>query len=487
MFLTGEFAYKIKKPLRLPFLNFSSLERRHHFCEEEVRLNRRLAPEIYVGVIPIGGSKAHPVLDTQPAIEYAVKMREFPSAARLDRCIATGFIDPADILEFAELIGVFHAKLPPALVDSAIGSAANVRAMVEKNLKETAEASPGRLPPEGAVHTHLLKRGHELDTVLRERKRGGAIREGHGDLHLENLIYWRGKILPFDALEFDPSLRYIDVVDETAFFAMDLIAHGRSDLAYIFLTRYLEVTGDYAGLAVLNYFMIHRALVRAKVRAIKASQSNREQLGTTVDPYLTLAEQLTEFRRPVLIITRGFSGSGKTTLTERLIPGLPALRVRSDIERKRLAGLAERQCSHSDIGGGIYSADLSEATYAKLASCAETGLRGGLNMIVDAAFLSAEQRQRFMNLAIRVDAEFLILDCRASVGTLRQRIAAREARAGDASEATVDVLAYQLTTSDELTPPERERAIRVDTEVPGATENTLAQIRAFAFTAGDRR
>ncbi len=466
--LTGKIALKIKKPVKLPFLDFSSAEIRQRFCEEELRLNRRLAPEIYVDVVSIGGTRDNPTLDSEPAFDYAVRMREFSADARLDRQIADGAVRAPAIAALAELIGEFHAGLPAAPFDTEFGTAAEVVRSVEKNLAETELAVPGSLGPDSAVHEYLLDEGARLDSALTHRKQAGAIKEGHGDLHLENLVCWQDRILPFDALEFDPNLRWIDVIDEAAFIVMDLIAHDAEDLAFTFLNRYLEITGDYDGLAVLRYYLVHRALVRAKVRAIKAAQSDTTSPAKEAALYLELAAQFVLPTHPVLIITHGFSGSGKSTWSEGLIPGMPAIRIRSDVERKRLAGLSERQRSDSPIGGGIYAEELSTQTYATLAHHAETGLRAGLNVIVDAAFLVRQQRQQFADIAERAEADFVILECAADPATLRNRIVARQAANVSVSEADLCVLEYQLKTSEELDEAERRRTVTIDTE---ATKN----------------
>lgn len=476
--LAGELAYKIKKPVKLPFLDFTTLAARRRYCEEELRLNRRLAAALYLGLTPIGGTRERPRLGAHPAIEYAVRMRRFPADARLDVKLADGAVDDADIVELAELIGGFHAGLPPAPPGSPFGTPAEVRQAVERNLAETADAWPAGLPASSPVRRFLSAAGAALEPVLEARKQSGAIREGHGDLHLENLVAWPSRIVPFDALEFDPALRWIDVIDETAFVFMDLIAHERTDLAYRFLNRYLEVTGDYAGLRLAEYYAVHRALVRAKVRAIRAGQTPEAQAMRAPARYLRLAERLAESRRPALILAHGVSGSGKTTWTDRLIPRLPAVRLRSDLIRKQLSGLDERASSDSPIRGGIYSAASTEATYRALARGASAGLRGGFDVIVDAAFLDRARRQAFSELAADCGSAFVILDFHAPADALRRRIENRRAGRGDASEATLAVLDDQLAHRDALSAREHEVAIRVDTEDGPRIDRIAASIRA---------
>ncbi len=477
--LTGKIALKIKKPVKLPFLDFSSADARRRYCEEEIRLNRRLAPDIYLDVVAIGGTRDDPVLESEPAIDYAVRMREFPADARLDRQIAEGAVREADIAKLAELIGEFHAALPAAPADSARGTSAEVIKSVARNLAETAAALPARLARDSEVHRYIIARGKRLEEALQQRKQAGAIREGHGDLHLENIVRWHDRFLPFDALEFDPELRWIDVIDEAAFVVMDLLAHGAEDLAFTFLNRYLEITGDYDGLSVLRFYLVHRALVRAKVRAIKAAQQADVDPTEAAAPYLELAERLVVADGPLLLITHGLSGSGKSTWSERLIPALPAIRIRSDVVRKRLVGMSERQRSGSPVGGGIYAENLSALTYETLERYAETGLQVGLNVIVDAAFLSVEQRESFANLADEAGADFVILECVADASTLRRRIVARQAADTNVSEADLSVLEHQLRTSDRLTKAERARTVSIDTEANENNQAVLEQIRAI--------
>jgi hypothetical protein len=476
--LTGERAYKIKKPVRLPFLDFTTLENRRHYCEEELRLNRRLAPELYLGVVPIGGSRTAPRLGEEPAIEYAVEMREFSSDMRLDRCIARDEIGTSDITTFAETIGRFHAALAATPPDTRYGGAEAVLAVIGRNLEETAAAITGEFDIDGALRDYLTGRARWHD-ALERRRESGSIREGHGDLHLENLAYWDKRIIAFDALEFDPALRWIDVIDETAFVTMDLIAHDRRDLAFCFLNRYLEITGDYAGLELLRFYMVHRALVRAKVRAIKAAQAPDERPADAQRPYVSIAREFLAPKATRLLITHGLSGTGKTTLTQQLIGLLPAVRVRSDIERKRRAGLDERARSRSPLGAGLYTQGSTESTYAALADHAETGLAAGLDIIVDATFLHRAERQRFASVAARAGAKLVILDFQASDEVLRNRLAERQRHARDASEATLEVLEHQRTHRENLTPAEREHAITIDTEETVPMEAFVERIRAI--------
>ena len=458
VFLTGRYAYKVKKPVKLPFLDFSSLKLRKRFCDEELRVNRRLAPEIYLGVVPIGGTPASPRIGRKPAFEYAVKMREFPADARLDRRLAANRVPRAAVAEFGSSLARFHADLPVVrgIRAAEIGSAA------QRNVDELAALlGNGSARELKALRAWTERHCAKLAPVFVQRA-ASAHRECHGDLHLQNLLWQNDKIVAFDALEFDRKLRDIDVISEIAFLAMDLQAHDRADLAYELLNRYFEVGGDYGGIEVLPFYLVYRALVRAKVAAIKQAQSAAE--GHDAERYLKTAAELASAKTPLLVITHGLSGSGKTTVTDELVSRLPAIRARSDLERKRLHGLAAAARSGSGLGLGLYAAAASERTYAALAEIADRLLRNGQNALVDATFLRRAERLDFRQVAAVNGARFAILDCTAPPDELRRRIKARARKGRDASEADLGVLERQLVTAEPLDRAERRHVVAVDTK-----------------------
>lgn len=461
--LTGKYAYKVKKPVKFPFLDFTTLERRKKFCEEELRLNRRLAPSLYLDVVPIGGTVEKPRIGQVPAIEHAVKMRQFPSKALVDRKLATGGVTAEDFHAFAEMLADFHAHLEPASPDTRHGSAGLIIQTTLDNLRELESASAARdLDALGPIGDWTEKQCARLEQTFTRRKAGGAIRECHGDLHLKNLVHLDGRIVAFDALEFEPELRWMDVMSETAFLTMDLLAHDRSDLAHELLSRYLECSGDYAGFDVLRFYLVYRALVRAKVAALGDWQAHSTVDGTA---YLRLAAQLSaRTGTPLLAITHGLSGSGKSTVAERLIGSLPAVRIRSDLERKRLFGFSSGADTRSGVATGIYDASASARTYSVLGEYARLGVEAGFNVIVDAAFLHRAERSAFAALAARTGASFVVLDCQCPETVLRDRIARRRAAREDPSEATVDVLAHQLAHAEPLTADEQSRAVGIATD-----------------------
>ena len=476
VFLTGRYAYKVKKPVKLPFVDFSTLKRRKRFCDEELRVNRRFAPELYRRVVPIGGNLAAPRIGRTPAFEYAVEMREFPSEARLDRRLAANGVPRAAFGELGARLAELHAGLPR--VRGARGEELCAAAL--RNIDELeAVAKDGYAQALAALRAWTEHECERLEPVFARRAASGAHRECHGDLHLQNLLWRDGKIVAFDALEFDRKLREIDVISEIAFLAMDLHAHDRADLEYELLSSYLETSGDYGGVDVLPFYLVYRALVRAKVAAIKAAQSAAE--GHDAQRYLETAVALsardrqgwrecrkrrTHFaaRAPLLVITHGLSGSGKTTVTDELVSRLPAIRARSDFERKRLHGLEPLARSGSGLRAGLYAAAASLKTYAALAEIADGILRNGQNALIDATFLRRRERLDFRQIAAANAARFAILDCAAAPAELKRRIRARARKGRDASEADLTVLEYQLSTVEPLDRAERRHAVTVDTE-----------------------
>lgn len=467
--LTGEFAYKLKKPLDLGFLDFSSLAKRLDACREEVRLNRRLAPDIYLDVVPISGTSESPCVNgAGEAFEYAVKMRQFPADATLDRLDAAGALQPAQIEAIAATVARFHENdCARATTDSVWGSPDAVWQPVAQNFVQIAprldaEADRDRL---ATLERWSLAEHARLAPLMEARKRDGWVRECHGDLHLGNLAWVDGHPLVFDCIEFNPALRWIDVQSEIAFCHMDLLQRGHPEWAWLFLNVWLERTGDFAGLALLRYYVVYRALVRAKVAVLRAGQLDgaaRRAAFDTVRALLDLALSFTRFSPARLDITHGLSGSGKTTVTHRLMQAPGAIRVRSDVERKRMAGLDALATSGSGVGDGLYAGDATRRTYARLAAYADQLLDARWPVIVDATFIARWQRDLLRDAARKHGVPFRILDFPVDIPTLRARIVERARAGGDASEANLDVLQHQLDSEEPLTV--EEQTLRVYAE-----------------------
>jgi aminoglycoside phosphotransferase family enzyme/predicted kinase len=461
--LAGPWAYKVKKPVNLGFLDFSSLDKRRWYCDEELRLNRRLAADLYLEVIPITGTPESPRLrGPGEAIEYAVRMKRFPQEALLPRVMERGELQPRHVDALARTVADFHERVSRAAADNPLGTPRLVQAPPQENLRYLA-----RLVAEAPRKAQLERLQKWTDDEFRARHadfaarhRDGFIRECHGDLHLGNMVLLDDEVRIFDCIEFNEDFRWIDVISDVAFAAMDLEHRGRTDFARRFLNAYLERTGDYAGLAVLPYYLVYRALVRALVDVIRSGQlqgsaSEAKQLDEELHGYLDLAERWTQPRQPTLTITFGVTGSGKTSGTQPLVEREGAIRVRSDVERKRLFGLRPEAPSGAASGGGIYSREATDRTYQRLADCAAAVIRAGFPVIVDATFLTRRRRERFGKLAAELGAGFRIAEFAADDATLRQRVEERLREGKDASEATVAVLLDQLRAREPLQADER--------------------------------
>jgi aminoglycoside phosphotransferase family enzyme/predicted kinase len=453
--LTGTFAYKIKKPVDPGFLDFSTLALRQQACADEVRLNRRLAPEMYLGVVAITGSPDTPHINGQgSAIEYAVKMRQFPPDATLDRLDERGELGIVQIDMLAARLARFHLnECPSAPADSAWGEPETIAKPVAENfqllIERSNDAAERRRLEE--LQNWCDAEHARLTPLMHERKRKGMIRECHGDLHLGNLAWVEGQLLIFDCIEFSAVLRWIDVISEVAFCFMDLLHRRHGDLAMRFLNAWLETSGDHEGLALLRYYAVYRALVRAKVAALRAAQpGGSAALRVEVSSCLLLAEQLTQNMPTQLWITHGLSGSGKTTLSQTLLQDYGMIRLRSDVERKRLAGPDALAHSGTGIGQGLYTQQASRRTYEHLSLLTEQLLATGWPVIVDAAFLERWQRDMFRAIAKRRAVRFQILDIQEDPATLRERVNLRASRGKDASEADLHVLQHQLDSAQPL-------------------------------------
>lgn len=482
--LIGESAYKFKKPVDLGFVDFTTLEKRHTCCREEIRLNGRLAPSLYLGVESVTGSVEAPRIGGEgTAIEYAVHMKRFPQDALLSHLLERGELRPAHINAFAREVAEFHRGLEPAPSASRFGNPEQVHKPVSDSFSHVADSVADA---EVLEHVRRLREWSDLEFADRQadfarRKQGGAIRECHGDMHLGNIVLLDGQVTIFDCIEFNEDLRWIDVMSEVAFAAMDLEDRGRSDLGHRFLNAYLQRTGDYDGLAVFHFYAAYRAMVRAKVAALRGLQdgvdeAERGRLLEELKGYLHLAEKYSHPGRPWLLITHGVSGSGKTHGTQTLVDELGAIRIRSDVERKRLFGLEPDEHSDPKLSADMYSAEATRRTYDRLREQAGTILDAGFPAIVDATFLRREHRDAFRGLAQDRSVPFRILDFRAAEETLKTRVARRKQAGSDASEADLAVLAGQLERQEPLSHDELPAVLVVDTEQELAGKRLQAEV-----------
>ena len=468
--LCGQFAYKIKKPVNFGFLDFSSLELRRHFCEEELRLNRRFAPELYLTVVPVTmGKRGVEIEGDGPAIDYAVKMRRFDEQQLLDTIAARGGLNTALLRAIARELAQLHTGLPACYPDpdsDEPGTPAALHEAIEQNfqlIRQYAVATP-QLRQLQAVQQWSLQRYDELLPVLAQRVLDGRVIDGHGDAHLGNIALVDGAVRLFDCIEFNPSFRIMDSMAEIAFLTMDLDARGYHEQSHRLLTDYMEYRGDYAGLALLDLYRSYFAMVRAKVSLLREPAQHETITATDsyqeFSRYLGLAHHYTHPNQTFLAITHGVSGTGKSTIAGTLVATSGAVRIRSDVERKRLAGLAPEQRSAPQQQASLYSSAMSKKTFTRLEALAVMAVEAGFPVVIDATFLHRRVRDHFRQLAHKLAVPFVIIDCTAEPGQLRQRLIERERQRQDASEANVAVMEEQLSIVQALTP--REQTYRLE-------------------------
>jgi aminoglycoside phosphotransferase family enzyme/predicted kinase len=476
--LTGDFAYKIKRPVRYPFVDLSSAERREFSCREELRLNRRFAPELYLDVCEITAECGVARINGGgQAIEHSVKMLQFERAAELNRLLERNSITPLELATFGRQLVAIHARLPKSALADAWGHPEHVQALILRNLDECAQAANAFHAGADveALREPLAARLCSLANFMATRRADGWIRECHGDLHSGNIVRRGARLVAFDCMEFEPAFRWIDVADEVSFLLSDLGARGYALHAHAFLGGYLAQAGDYQICRLLRTYQAHRALVRAKIVALNADDARDSELRLLHATFACRVRYAASVLNPIgprLLLTFGLSGAGKTWLARQLSERLGAIHLRSDLARKRLAGLAEAARTGSRLGQDLYSERANTQVYRKLRRDAEDVLAGGYDVIVDATFGRRTDRAEFRHLAERCGVEMSLIICRAPIETLRARINAR-AGSADASEADERVLAWQIQHQEAPDAAEEACAINADTTDPVVVEWVL--------------
>lgn len=475
--LAGGHALKLKRPVQWPFADFSTLDRRERFCREELRINRRTAPGLYLDVLPITGTPGAPrVGGAGPVIDWGVWMRRFDEAALFDHLAREGHLTEQHVVALAATVAAFQAAQAPS---PRYGDPGEVLRWAQDNLAELRTLCSQR-PGWSVASVQGLDRlddwtstrHAQLATLVQRRRVEGAVIEGHGDLHLANIAWHEGAPLLFDAIEFEPSLRHADRMSDLAFVFMDLLDHGLPRLAWRWLSGVLEQGGDYDGLPLLRWFAVYRALVRAKVALL----GEGSQADAVARRRIALAQALAWPSAPArLVVVCGLSGSGKSTVALGLVEALGAVRVRSDVERKRLHGLAPTQRPAEPAL--VYNAASTELTYARLGAAACAALAGGVSVIVDAVFNRRDERDAMRRIAAESGADCVVVDCRAGEATMRARIERRLAAGTDASDADAAVLAMQQR-SREVPDPREGTTFVMDTDC--ALPQCRARVEALA-------
>jgi len=480
--LTGQYAYKIKKPVDFGFLDFSTLELRKHYCEEELRLNRRLAEPLYLEVLPITGSPEQLVIggDGEP-FEYMLKMRQFRQNQLLDQQQEAGELKPELLSSLAKQVANFHNSLEPIADDKPLGTPEAVYAAMQENFDQIRPL---------ISDTSLLSQLDNLEAwtqttferhrdLIAQRRTDGYVRECHGDLHLANITVYEGRVTVFDCIEFNEPFRWIDVINDLAFLLMDLESRREPALANLVLNTYLEYRGDFEALPLLPLYKAYRALVRAKIALFtmgnpSLAEQEKEGLMQHYRDYAQLAEDYSNIPNRYMLATVGLSASGKTCVSAAMSAELGLIRLRSDVERKRLHGLAPLEDSQSPTGANLYSPEANEKTYVRLAKLASDLLAAGLPVIVDAASLKEKERALFAAVAESQGVPFALIHCEAPEALRKEWVRNRK---GDASEATVELLDAQKDWFEPLTAEETSYTVHLRSDQEHVAEAVADRIR----------
>lgn len=462
VFLVGKRVYKVKKPVDLGFLDFTTLARRRFFCEEEVRLNRRLAPDIYLGVVEIKGTPPNIRFGGEgPTLEVAVEMRRLPAERMLDQLVRVNAADPKLMDAIGSTVASFHAAAETGGEIDQLGGIDTIRTNWEENFTQTAGFGSELLPPEWRDSLRSY-----VDTFLeRERPRfaarvsAGRSRDCHGDLQAQH-VCCTDPIRIFDCIEFNHRFRFGDIAGEIAFLAMDLDRLGRADLATRFLNAYFEVSGDYEAVPLLDFYRAYRAYVRGKVLGFQVT--DRPELLSEARDYFSLALRYSNPKPRRLFITSGVMGSGKSTVAREVSLRIGAPVIRTDAVRKRLAGLTPAERALHGFGEGLYTPQMGRRTYAETLRLAGEMLLGG-PVIIDGSFSLAEERNEARRLAERFGALFTLLWCDAPDEVIAARLRQRATDPHEVSDGRAELLAEHRAHYE--SPAHEPDVIRIDTSV----------------------
>lgn len=463
--LTGDYAYKLKKAVNFGFLDFSTLELRQHFCQEELRMNQRGAPELYLEVVPIrqNGDKFSLGEGAGEIVEYAVKMRQFPQGALFSDRFERGELTVELMERLGRVVAQFHANARSDEYIRSFGKVAQVREAFDQNYEQTEKYIGGPQTQQWFEETKQYTDNFfaTQGDLLESRIQNHWIRECHGDLHARNISLWQDQIILFDCIEFNEPFRFVDVMYDIAFAVMDLEARGRKDLANAFLNTYVEQTGDWEGLQLLPLYLSRQAYVRAKVTSFllddpAVSEEQKQQATESASQYYKLAWEYTQQHQGQLILMSGVSGSGKTTVARKLARQMDAIHIRSDAVRKHLGGIPLEQRGGDDL----YTPQMSQKTYDRLLKLGVLLASQGYKVILDAKYDRVSPRQSAIAQAKDRNLSLRILHCIAPIEVLRDRL---KARTGDIADATADLLDSQLAAVEPYTAEERGYVTPIDT------------------------
>jgi len=454
--LTGDYAYKLKKTVNFGFLDYSSVEKRQHFCQEELRLNQRGASELYLEVLPVTlVNGKYQLGGTDEPVEYVLKMRQFPQEALFSEIFAQGNLQQTHMEELGRVVAKYHAQTLTDDYIRSFGEIPQVRASIDENYAQTLKYIGGPQTESQYQKTKQYTDNFfvQYPELFSHRVKNNLIRECHGDLHLRNIALWHNRVMLFDCIEFNEPFRFVDVMYDVAFTVMDLEARQRKDLGNAFLNTYVEQTGDWEGLQVLPLYLSRQAYVRAKVTSFLLDDPNvpvtvKEDAKKTAAEYYRQAWDYTKPKQGKLILMSGLSGSGKSTTAKYIAGKLGAIHLRSDAVRKHLAGIPLMERGEKEI----YTDEMTQKTYARLLSLGVLLANQGWQVILDAKYDRQQLRQTAIAQAQEHQLPLQIIYCTAPIEVLQQRLGNRT---GDIADATADLLVSQVNQADPFTDKEQ--------------------------------
>jgi uncharacterized protein len=477
VFLAGDRVYKVKKPVDLGFLDFTTLERRRFYCTEEVRLNQRLTDDVYLGVVELNGRERVRIGGPGPTREVAVEMRRLPHDRMLDVLVREGRAEPALLEDIGRILARFHEVASGGGEIDVFGGLETIRTNWEENFEQTTPFGADVLPGEWRSDMQRWVSDFTEREAARfaARVHAGRIRDCHGDLQAQH-VCCTDPIQIFDCIEFNHRFRHGDVAGELAFLMMDFDRLERADLALRFLNAYLEESGDYEAVPLLDFYRAYRAYVRGKVLGFMIP--GRPNAAAKARERFALAHRYTRAERvPRLLVTTGVVGSGKSTVGHAVAARLGAIVVRTDAVRKRLAGVRPTTRRASSFGEGLYAPEIGRQTYTEALRQARRLLQAGWAVLIDGTFSTAAERRQARELASDLSRPFAILWCDAPDAVLDIRLRQRAADVRQVSDAGPELLAAHRARYE---PPDGEsETIRVDTTA-GPDAVVAAALRALS-------
>ena len=481
----GNLVYKMKKPVDLGYVDYTTLEKRQYYCNREVELNRRLCPQSYLGVSTINLADGEYSIDGDgEVVDYAVKMKKLPQEKMLDYLLANNNPTADMLSQVAERVAAFHKKAETGPHIDPFGSIQAIRFNTEENFTQSIKYADKVVSRDtlDRIKDYTNRFLNNNSALFESRVKEGHIRDCHGDLHSSHICF-TDELCIYDCIEFSDRFRYSDTAAEVAFLAMDIDHYGRADLSQVFIQRYLEMTRDSQVETLLNFYKCYRAMVRAKVNCFKlddpyVDSEEKQRSLLKAQQYFDLAESYT-LQKPWLLVNVGLVGSGKSTLAKELARHMGIVVISSDIVRKTLAGIPPVESASQGMDTGVYSPDFSRLTYETMFNQAASWLKKGVSVILDATFVLALSRKTAYEIAMKYNAGFAFLEYTISDEEACRRINHRKLEPGNVSDGTTQVYFKMKSEFEPLDKTEAQQRVIID--CAETTAENLAKVRHFIF------